>query len=420
MKRISIISLALSAAVAAGAKDYVVTQFGVKNDSTKLQTLAIQKVIDRASEEGGGKVVIPKGTFLTGALFFKPGTTLSLNEGAVLKGSDDIKDYPLMPSRMEGRNIYYYPALINAYYVDGFEIEGPGMVNGNGRKFWREFWDRRAEARKKGRECTNLEVHRPRLVFIWGCDDVKLRDTKFYNSGFWTTHFYQCDDLLIENCEMRTPPRPTRCPSTDAIDLDVCRRVTIRGCYFSTDDDGVCVKGGKGTFAQKGRENGGVEDVIVENCTFGPNLHGILTMGSECIHARNITLRNCEVETGCTILRLKMRPDTYQVYENITVENVAGKCGSIIEMKPWTQFYSLEGVGEKPFGLVWDIKIKDVDVECSEFGIMEGNPDDKVENVLFENVKVVATKGDDFKNIYKDVTKTVNVTINGKELDYAH
>ena len=58
-------------------------------------------------------------------------------------------------------------------------------------------------------------------------------------------------------------------------------------------------------------------------------------MGSECIHAKNITLRNCKVETGCTILRFKMRPDTYQVYENITVENVVGKCGSIIEMKPW-------------------------------------------------------------------------------------
>ena len=114
MKRMLIILIAILAALTASARDYVVTQFGVKNDSTKLQTAALQKIIDRASEEGGGNVVIPKGTFLTGALFFKPGTKLSLQEGAVLKGSDNIKDYPLMPSRMEGRSIYYYPALINA------------------------------------------------------------------------------------------------------------------------------------------------------------------------------------------------------------------------------------------------------------------------------------------------------------------
>jgi len=418
MKRMLIILIAILAALTASARDYVVTQFGVKNDSTKLQTAALQKIIDRASEEGGGNVVIPKGTFLTGALFFKPGTKLSLQEGAVLKGSDNIKDYPLMPSRMEGRSIYYYPALINAYHVDGFEINGPGTVNGNGRKFWRTFWERRAQARKEGRECTNLEVSRPRLVFIWGSDGVKLNGAKFINSGFWTTHFYQCDDLTIENCRMETPPRPQRCPSTDAIDLDVCRRVKIKGCYFSTDDDGVCIKGGKGTFAHKARENGSVEDVMVEDCTFGPNLHGILTMGSECIHAKNITLRNCKVETGCTILRFKMRPDTYQVYENITVENVVGKCGSIIDMKPWTQFYSLEGEGEKPFGLVRNITIRDVDVECPGLGIMEGNPDDRVENVVFENVKVAGAKSTAFRDAYQDATKMTDVTIDGKGVEY--
>ena len=119
------------------AKDYVITSGGVKNDSTKVQTAAIQKVIDRAEAEGGGRIVVPKGTFLTGALFFKPGTTLHLNEGACIKGSDDIADFPLIPSRMEGRSIYYHAALINAYHVDGFQITGPGMINGNGLKYWK-------------------------------------------------------------------------------------------------------------------------------------------------------------------------------------------------------------------------------------------------------------------------------------------
>jgi len=82
---------------------YVITQHGVGTDSSKLSTAAIQQVIDKAEANGGGTIVVPKGVFLTGALFFKPNTKLQLQEGAQLKGSDDISHYPLLPSRMEGR-----------------------------------------------------------------------------------------------------------------------------------------------------------------------------------------------------------------------------------------------------------------------------------------------------------------------------
>lgn len=398
------------------AKDYVITDYGVKNDSTLLQTLAIQNVIDIAANNGGGSIIVPKGTFLSGALFFKPGTKLVLNENAVLKGSDEIKDYPLLPSRMEGKNIYYYAALLNAYYVKGFSIKGSGTVNGNGLKFWNLFWTSRETAKKTGKVCTNLEVSRPRLVFVWGCDSVTFSGVKFINSGYWTTHFYRCNDLLIENCEMHAPRKPIRAPSTDAIDLDVCKRVIIRGCYISTDDDGVCIKGGKGPLAHKSDENGLVEDVLVENCTFGPNLHGTLTMGSEAIHARNIILRNCIVNNTCALLRLKMRPDTYQIYENITIENVQGTCGSIIDLKYWNQFFTLEGSNEKPFGIVKDIAFKNINVNCiNSFGYMKGNKNDVVNNILFENVNA-RNKANSFINIYKEATKLDNVIVNGKEL----
>jgi polygalacturonase len=106
--------------------------------------------------------VIPEGTFLSGALFFKPKTNLYLSKGAVLKGSDNIADYPIMASRMEGQNLDYYPALVNAYGVNGFSISGKGTIDGNGLKYWESFWQRRKENPK----CTNLEVSRPRLLFI--------------------------------------------------------------------------------------------------------------------------------------------------------------------------------------------------------------------------------------------------------------
>lgn len=106
---------------------------------------------------------------------------------------------------------------------------------------------------------------------------------KLYNAGYWTTHLYQCNDVLIENCDIYAPQKPVKAPSSDAIDLDVCKRVVIRGCSIAVEDDAVCIKGGKGPTAHKSPENGIVEDILIENCTFG-HAHGTLTMGSEAIH----------------------------------------------------------------------------------------------------------------------------------------
>ena len=216
----------------------------------------------------------------------------------------------------------------------------------------------------------------------------------------------------MENCEVQAPREPVRAPSSDAIDLDGCHRVIVRGCYLNCDDDGVCLKGGKGVFAHKSHENDSVTDVPVEGCVFGTNLHGTLTLGSECVHANNVVLRNCRLDNDCSLLRLKMRPDTYQVYENIRIENVTGRCGSVVEVLPWKQFFSLEGTDEKPVGLIRNISIKNVDLKCNGLGVIAANPDDKVENFEFENVTVKA-ESDIFRCNYPDV-KLKNVTVNGK------
>lgn len=103
---------------------YVITDYGVKSDGT-LQTKKIQSVIDMASESGG-VIVIPKGTFLTGALFFRQGVDLYIEEDGVLLGSDDISDYPICDTRIEGQNCKYFAALINADGIDGFKMWGEG------------------------------------------------------------------------------------------------------------------------------------------------------------------------------------------------------------------------------------------------------------------------------------------------------
>ncbi|MCM1356553.1 MAG: glycosyl hydrolase family 28 protein [Staphylococcus sp.] len=391
---------------------YRITDHGVVNDSTIVQTVAIQTLIDRVEADGGGEIVVPAGTYLTGALFFKPGTKLQLEEGAVIKGSDNIADYPLIPSRMEGRSIYYHAALINAYHVDDFEISGPGTINGNGYKFWVEFWDNVEKARRENRPWTNLEVRRPRLVFLWGCDNARLSGVRLVNSAFWTSHFYRCNDLTIENCEVQAPKEPVRAPSSDAIDLDGCHRVRVTGCYLNCDDDGVCMKGGKGVYANRSYENDSVTDVLVEGCVFGPNLHGTLTLGSECLHADNIVLRNCRVDNECSVLRLKMRPDTYQIYENILVENVSGRFGTLIEVLPWKQFFTLEGSDEKPSGIIRNVKVSNISGSCMNLGVLAANADDVVDNFIISNVDVTA-ESDIFRCNYPSVG-LIDVKVNGK------
>ncbi len=143
---------------------------------------------------GGGVIVIPEGTYLSGALFFKPGTHLHLEEKAILKGSDDISNFPVIETRMEGQNLKYFSALINVDKVDGFTLSGKGKVDGNGERYWKSFWLRRRVIPK----CTNMDELRPRLLHISHSNNVQVSDVRLVNSPFWTTHIYKCDSNCIK------------------------------------------------------------------------------------------------------------------------------------------------------------------------------------------------------------------------------
>lgn len=389
-------------------KFYSVTDFGVLNDSTIVQTAAIQKTIDEAYRNGGGVVVIPKGTFMSGALFFRPNTHLHVTEGAILKGSDNINDYPKMPSRIEGQSIEYFTALVNAYGINGFTITGKGTIDGNGLKYWEAFWQRRKENPK----CTNLEVSRPRLVFIWKCDNVQVQDVKLHNSGFWTSHYYQCNNVKLLDLHIFSPHAPVKAPSTDAIDIDVCTNMLIKGCYMAVNDDAIALKGGKGPWADKDASNGVNENIIIENCDFG-FCHGALTSGSEAIHNKNILVRNCTVNNAVRLLWLKMRPDTPQKYEYITVENITGYAQSMIYVKPWTQFFDLKGRKDVPLSYCDNITLRNIDIKCDVFYDMKITEYDKLSNFTFENLKIEAKNDAMDKSIIKGL-KLKNVVVNNK------
>ncbi|QJW90182.1 exopolygalacturonase [Spirosoma taeanense] len=389
-------------------KSYVITDFGVKSDSTLVQTSAIQKAIDLAAQKGGGVIVIPKGTFMSGALFFKPKTHLHVVEGAVLKGSNNIADYPKLPSRMEGQSLDYFAALVNAYQVDGFTISGKGTIDGNGLRFWEAFWARR----KENPNCTNLEVSRPRLVFIWRCNNVQVQDVKLHNAGFWTSHYYQCQNVKVLNAHIYSPYKPVKAPSTDAIDLDACSNVLIKGCYMSVNDDAIALKGGKGPWADRVPSNGANTNIIIEDCEFG-FCHSALTCGSEAIHNRNILMRNCHVSEASRVLWLKMRPDTPQLYEYITLENIRGQAHSLLYVKPWTQFFDLQGRPDVPLSYSDHVRLKNIELTCDTFFDVAISDHDKLSNFTFENF-VVESKNAAIDKTVVDGFTLRNVKVNHK------
>jgi len=245
-------------------KQYRITDYNLTNDSTVIQTQLIQAVIDKAHENGGGVVIIPKGTFLSGSLFFKKGTHLHLEEGGKLKGSDDISNFPLVMTRMEGQTLKYFAALVNADGLDGFTISGKGTIDGNGLRYWKSFWLRRAF----NPNTTNMDEMRPRLVYISNCKNVQLSGVKLMNSPFWTTHLYKSENVKLLDLYIYSPEKPVKAPSTDAVDIDACKNVLIKNCYMSVNDDAVALKGGKGPRADKDPNNGANQNIIIEDCTY--------------------------------------------------------------------------------------------------------------------------------------------------------
>ncbi|MBO5278319.1 MAG: exopolygalacturonase [Lachnospiraceae bacterium] len=388
-------------------KQYVLTQYHILDDG-RIHTQEIQGLIDMAAEEGGGVIVVPAGTYLTGALFFKQGVNLYVADGGTLKGSDDISDYPICETRIEGETCPYFAALINADGLDGFTMCGPGTIDGNGLKSWKAFWLRRTW----NPNCTNKDEQRPRLVYISNCRNVLVAGLKLQNAHFWTNHIYRSHHIKYLNCYIYSPAEPVKAPSTDAIDIDVCTDVLVKNCYMEVNDDAVVLKGGKGPWADTMPENGSNERIIVEDCTYG-FCHGCLTCGSESIHNRNIIMRRIKVLTSANLLWLKMRPDTPQHYEYITVEDIQGRIDSFININPWTQFYDLKDRKDIAVSYADHIVMKNCNCECDVyFKVKADEKQYMLSDFAFENLQIKAKENRFSEDMIRNVlVKDVVVNI---------
>ena len=397
-------------------RQYVITDYGVVKDSTVMQTQRIQAVIDRCAQEGGGVVVIPEGTYLSGALFFRQGTHLHVV--GKLKGSDRIIDFPYTKTRIEGETCTYFCALVNADGLDGFTITGHGTIDGNGLSYWQEFWIRR----KWNPQCTNKDAQRPRLTYISNSKNVTVQDVRLVNSPFWTNHVYKSDHVRYLDCYIFAPTEnvwtgdPKRgAPSSDAIDIDVCTDVLVKGCYMHVNDDAVVLKGGKGTWADKDSTNGDCQRILIEDCTYG-KVHGCLTLGSESLHDRNVILRRCHVVNATRVLWLKMRPDTPQHYEFVTVEDMTGQTGSFLVVRPWTQFFKPQQRDDMPLSTCNDITMRGIKMTCKNFFDVGQSDKYKLVRFNYENIDVQDQKNA-FDPAIIEATTIKNMKINGASLN---
>ena len=390
------------------SKRFVVTAFGAVADAKTINTAAIQQAIDAAAV-GGGVVVIPKGTFRSGSIFLKNGVELYLDEGAVLLGSNVIDDYPKRETRIEGHFEPWRMALVNAQQMDRVRIGGKGKLDGNGILFWAAFWQRR----KENPRCTNLEVERPRLMFIDRCKDVRVEGISLVDSGFWNLHLYRCDGVVLEGLRITAPTSGHILgPSTDGIDIDSSRNVTVRKCFIAVNDDNIALKGSKGPLADKDTDSPPVENIVVEDCVFGDG-NGVITCGSEATIVRNVRVRNCTVAGRTNLLTLKLRPDTPQHYSDIVIDGIKlSGTGRILQVAPWTQFFDLKG-HPAPTRTVENITIRNVSGDYRTLGSLRGNPGDTLRDFTLENI---ALKLEDEKLALGLVTNVTikNVSVNGK------
>lgn len=395
------------------SRKYNILDFGAKPNSEHINTGFIQDAINNAFSNGGGTIIVPKGIFICGALFFKPKVNLHLEKDAVLKCSNDMSNFPPMRTRIEGHfQDSFTPALINANNCDDFALTGEGTLDGAGQKIWDRFWELRAQAANPT-NFPNLSIPRARLALIENSKNVLISGISFKDSQFWNLHLYKCRKVTINNVKFSVPDAYKQAPSTDGIDIDSCQNIFINNCYFSVTDDCIAAKGSKGVFALEDKDSPPVENIIVRNCVFKRG-HSMFTCGSEATIIKNILIENCKVLGKMNVLHLKIRPDTPQFYSNIKVRNIIIDAdeGTLINIRPWSQYFDLKNQ-PPPKSLVKNIEISQISGRTANFGTIKPNiGQTKIENILLKNIDL------NLKNPILEHSEVVNldfenVKING-------
>ncbi|MEC1588765.1 glycoside hydrolase family 28 protein [Bacillus sonorensis] len=270
-----------------------VTRFGADSGGKTDSTAAFQQAIDEAHQKGGGRVTVPKGVFLTGALRLKSNVELHVTKDAVIRFSQNPADYlPAVLTRFEGVELYNYSPLIYAYEAENIAITGGGMLDGQAddRHWWP--WKRGTNgqpSQEKDRDALfemaerNVPVEerrfgtghylRPNFIQPYRCKNVFIQGVTVMNSPMWQIHPVLCENVTVDGVKVIGHG-----PNTDGVDPESCKSMIIKNCLFDNGDDCIAIKSGRN--ADGRRINVPSENIIIENNEMKDG-HGGVTIGSE-------------------------------------------------------------------------------------------------------------------------------------------
>ena len=394
-------------------KRYVITDFGAVGDGKTVNTKAIQAAIDKCASSSGGVIVVPQGTFLSGAIFLKQGVNLLVEKDGVLKGTTNIDDYPMIQTRWEGTEEPWTSAFINADGVTDLEISGEGTIDGSGEEWVQNNPFRRppvaagSPPSASAAEAPRMRRGRPRLIGIQNSKRVRIANLNLHNQAVWCLFILYSEDVLAENLRITAEHN---IPSSDGIDIDSSKHVRVNNVYIDVNDDCISIKSGKD--ADGLRVNRPAEDILIENSHFAYG-HGGVAMGSETSGGiRNVEVRNCISDSGnWAPIRFKTQPSRGGVVEDITYRDMKlHETRQAFEFNLEWRMVPPIAPPAKVLPVVRNVKIINVSGDVQSVGIMHGLADSPIQGITFENCKITAQKG--FK-----IEHARNVDLKGLSLD---
>ncbi|WEK18485.1 MAG: glycosyl hydrolase family 28 protein [Candidatus Pedobacter colombiensis] len=363
---------------------YNVKDLGAVGDNKTLNTIAIQKALDKARETGG-KVLIPTGVYLCGPLSMYGKTELEIARGAVLRLRNDVDDFPVSDGR--------YQNLITIAKATDVKISGAGTIDGQG-KIW---WDKTISKA--------LTLRRPQMLFIEGTQRIEITGVTFLNSPNTHVSIKGCTNVFIHDIVVQAPENSK---NTDGINISA-KNCTIEHCIINTGDDNIAINFGNRQQAQGDPE---VKNMVIRNCTFGYG-HGLSIGSFTSGGLSNLQVSNCTFDGTTSGIRIKTARLRGGVIDQISYENIKIKnskypifISEYYPKEPASPAADLiTEVGE--YNPVYkNIRLKNIEISNAQEGlILWGIPESPIQNVEFENVTISAKHGAQIYNA-KGITFT--------------
>lgn len=379
------------------AKMFDVRNFGATGDGSALDTSAIQKAFDECGKSGGGIVRFSRGIYRSQPLFLRDKTVMQLDDGAVLKATDDPVDF----RKPEQNNTNSLLAFINAENLTDIAITGQGTIDGAGERWWVP-----AEAARRKKE--GYALPRPRLVVLSHCKNVRIEGVTLANSPMFHLVPVECEDVVIDHV---TITAPAGSPNTDGIDPSLSRRVRISNCRIDVGDDNIAIKSGH----RIPERPFGCEDITVSDCVF---LHGHgMSIGSETKGGvRNLLVERCSFTDTANGIRIKSARDRGGAVQNLTYHDITmtnvNPALTIVCYYPHIPKEDAAQPVTPETPIFQNIRISNLSATCPRgAGIITGLPESPVTGVLLENVRISAATGFTIRNAKAIQLKNVEVKV---------